>query len=50
MDFILFGKTIVVVNKKFGFFLANQLRKRESLYIVASVVEWLKSNHLIAKI
>ena len=28
MDFILFGKTILVVNKKFGLFLANQLRKR----------------------
>ena len=27
MDFILFGKTILVVNKKFGLFLANQLRK-----------------------
>ena len=28
MDFILFGKTILVVNKKFCLFLANQLRKR----------------------
>ena len=28
MDFILFGKTILVVNKKFGLFLANELRKR----------------------
>ena len=29
MDFILFGKTILVVNKKFGLFLANQHRKRD---------------------
>ena len=28
MDFILFEKTILVVNKKFGFVLANQPRKR----------------------
>ena len=28
MDFILFGKTILVVNKKLGLFWANQLRKR----------------------
>ena len=28
MDFKLFGKTILVVNKKFGLCLANQLRKR----------------------
>ena len=30
MDFILFGKTILVVNKKLGLFLANQLRKQDS--------------------
>ena len=30
MDFILFGKTILVVNKKFGLVLANQLRKRKT--------------------
>ena len=28
MDFTLFGKTILGVNKKFGRFLGNQLRKR----------------------
>ena len=28
MEFILFGKTILVVNKKFGLFLVNQLMKR----------------------
>ena len=32
MDFILFGKTILVVNKKFGLFLANQLRKRDKVH------------------
>ena len=37
MDFILFGKTILVVNKKFGLFLANQLRKRGSSSVLFRV-------------
>ena len=39
MDFTLFGKTILVVNNKFGLFLANQLRKQVNL--VALVVPCL---------
>ena len=34
MGFILFGKTILVVNKKFGLFLANQLRKQGFLLAI----------------
>ena len=44
MDFILFGKTILVVNKKFGLFLANQLRKRATIGSL-SVWSWISGEN-----
>ena len=50
MDFILFGKTILVVNKKFGLFLVHPLRKRvsASFHVNPLIVRFLLAGDLRA--